>query len=595
MSEYRAPLDEYRFLLRHVIDAATVLRQASEGDLSLEDADSVMDAAAQLAEQVLAPLNVKGDQQGPTIADGQVKSTPGFRAAMKAFVEGGWTALSHSTAVGGQGIPHVVGNAVLEFWSGANPAFAIAPGLTISAAHTLDSTASPEQKDRYLPKLVAGQWTGTMNLTEPQAGTDVGSIRTKAVRQPDGTWRISGQKIFISWGEHDLSENIIHLVLARAPDAPEGPKGISLFIVPKFLVNDDGSLGPRNAVTCTALERKLGIHASPTCVMQYEEATGFLVGAENRGLTQMFVMMNEARMGTGSQALGISECAYQKAEAYSRERIQSKAVGVRSGPAIPIAGHPDIQRILLNMRSLLTAMRGVNLQVGAWMDLTKIDPDGDARKGWTQRMEFLVPIMKAWLTECAQDITYDAIQVHGGMGFVEDTGVAQQYRDARITTIYEGTTAIQANDLIGRKLTSDGAQTARSVLAGVRDQVVAVKALGTPRAQRFARRLGAACDALEQATDWMLEAQGSRSAHAGAVPFITMWGLVLGASVHARCLLAASGSSMQGFRPEFIERKIRDAVFFADYHLPHVEALKTFVTEGTEEFAVTEGANAEQV
>ena len=439
-SVYTPPVQDYAFLYRDAFGADLVAR-ATDGAMTADDAVDVLTAAGEFAAEVLAPLDQASDRVGARLVDGRTTLPDGFAEAYDALVGAGWITAGAAASAGGDGLPVLVQNGLSEIWNAANMAFALNVLLTSGAIHALDAVASPELRETYLAPLVEGRWTGTMNLTEPQAGTDLGAIRTMATPNDDGTWSISGQKIFITWGDHELAENIVHLVLARTPDAPEGAKGISLFVVPRTLVNDDGSLGERNRVQTASLEHKLGIHASPTCVLVYENATGYLAGELHGGLAGMFVMMNAARAGMGLQATGVAERAYQRAHAYAQERLQGPVLDRPAGATI--AEHPDVRRLLLSMSSEIYAMRALGVLLGDLFDRAEAD-------GTLALAEFLVPIFKGWATEEALRLTSDAIQVHGGAGFIEETGVAQHYRDARIMPIYEGTTAIQSNDLIGR-------------------------------------------------------------------------------------------------------------------------------------------------
>src|SRR5881394_1598698 len=470
MSTYHAPLQEMTFVLNELAGLAQVASLPGFEEASPDTVNAILEEAAKFATNVLDPLNSPGDREGAArLPDGSVKTPAGFKDAYQQFIENGWNGLTKNPEYGGQGLPQLVATPVEEMWHSANMAFDLCPLLTQGAIEALELCATPEQKATFLPKMVDGTWTGTMNLTEPQAGSDLAAVRTKAIPQGDGTYKLYGQKIFITYGEQDYTDNIIHLVLARTPDAPEGVKGISLFVVPKFLVNADGSLGARNDVLCTSIEHKLGIHASPTAVLAYGDhggAVGYLVGEENRGLEYMFIMMNLARFSVGLEGIGIAERAYQRAVAFARERVQGKAVGMDKGAkASPIIDHPDIRRMLMTMRASVEAMRAVAYVTGAAMDHATHDPDPAARKRHQAFVDFMIPIVKGYSTETAQQIASLGIQVHGGMGFIEETGAAQHYRDARIITIYEGTTGIQANDLIGRKTARDGGKTALAVIA----------------------------------------------------------------------------------------------------------------------------------
>ena len=571
---YSAPLAEFEFLLRYVVKAEGVLELAAPG-VGLGDVMEIVRHAGTFATEVLDPLNSVGDEFGNRLEGGNVSTAPGFKDAFNAYTAGGWIGLAVPELEGGQGLPHFVLNAVDEIWNAANMAFALCPGLTYGAITALIAGGSPALRAAYLPNMIAGRWTGTMNLTEPQAGTDLSSIRTTAELAPDGNYRIRGQKIFITWGDHDLSENIIHLVLARLPDAPEGLAGLSLFLVPKFLVRDDGSIGARNDVECVSIERKLGIHASPTCVLQYganEGAVGYLVGVENKGLAGMFVMMNSVRMGVGVQALGVADRAYQRAVAYAEDRVQGTVIGAPTGA--PISHHPDVRRMLLSMKTLVAAMRCLSLQVGAWLDLAGHAQTEAERVKYQRRVDFLVPIVKGWFTESTQRITYDAVQVHGGMGFIEETGIAQLYRDARILTIYEGTTAIQANDLVGRKLFRDGGDVAEAICAEIDDVVEELRSSRNSTARKLSARLMAAVAALRRSSAAIIASMGAqpRSAYAGSVAYLELWGIAAGGWMHARMLLAAVEAPLSADQSQ-MQSKVSEADFYANHHLPYAISL----------------------
>src|SRR5688572_4706004 len=456
MSIYQAPLSEMRFVMNELAGLDQVAKLPGYEEAAPDVVAAILQEASKFATDVLDPLNQSGDAEGAKrLEDGTVKTPVGFKAAYRQYCENGWNGLTKNPEHGGQGLPQLVATAVEEMWHSSNMAFDLCPLLTQGAIEAIELVGTEAQKQQFLPKMVSGEWTGTMNLTEPQAGSDLAAVRTKAVKQPDGSYRLSGNKIFITYGEHDYTDNIIHLVLGRTPDAPEGVKGISLFIVPKVLVNEDGSLGKRNDVRCVSIEHKLGIHASPTCVMAYgdkEGAVGYLIGEENRGLEYMFIMMNLARFSVGMEGVGIAERAYQRAVTYARDRVQGKAVGLEKAPkASPIIEHPDIRRMLMTMRAYTEAMRAVAYVTAAAMDNARRHPDAASRKQHQAFVDLMIPIVKAHSTELGQVVASLGVQVHGGMGYIEETGAAQHMRDARITTIYEGTTGIQANDLIGRK------------------------------------------------------------------------------------------------------------------------------------------------
>ena len=567
---YVPPVDEYAFLLGEAFGEDIVAR-ASEGALTAEDAGDAIAAAGEFAAEVFAPLDRVGDQQGAKLIDGSVRTPDGFKEAYKSFADSGWVSAAVAEDAGGDGLPGSVVAALTEFWNGANAAFALCPGLSHGAIRAIQANASQELKDTYLPKMVSGEWTGTMNLTEPQAGSDLGAVRTMARDNGDGSWAISGQKIFITWGDHDVADNIIHLVLARTENAPEGHRGISLFVAPKYLLNADGTPGARNPITTVGLEHKLGIHASPTCVLQFEEATGYLVGELHQGLAGMFVMMNEARVGIGVQGLGIAQRAYQRANDYAYTRLQGAVLGLPAGT--PIAGHPDVRRLLLSMSSRISAMRAFSVLVGDTHDRAHA---GDASQ--TALAEFFVPILKSWFTEQAVQISSDAVQVHGGMGFIEETGIAQQYRDSRILPIYEGTTAIQSNDLVGRKVLRDGGQTAAGVFAAIRAQLDALRSSANPVASRLVERTERAVESAERATAAILaNAANPRDAYAVSVPYQELLATLVGGWMHAIIATAVLGhDSISGED----QRRLTEADFYGAHHLSKVHALAETVAAG---------------
>ncbi len=566
-SAYVPPVDDYAFLFAEAFGTDLVAR-ATDGALSAEDAVDALSAAGELASAVLAPLNASGDREGVTVINGQAKTPAGFPEAYRAIVEAGWITAEAPESAGGDGLPALVQAGLGEMWNAANTAFALCSALNTGAIHALDAYASDDLRERYLTRLVSGEWTGTMNLTEPQAGTDLGAIRTMATPNDDGTWAVKGQKIFITWGDHDVAENIVHLVLARTPDAPEGAKGISLFVVPKFLPDAAGNPGERNAVTTVSVEHKLGIHGSPTCVLEYEGATGFLVGELHGGLAGMFVMMNSARVGMGLQATGISDRAYQRARAYAEERMQGSVLDRPAGT--PIAEHPDVRRLLLSMASEISAMRALGVYVG---DLFDRATDADS----IRLAELFVPIFKGWTTEEALRITSDAIQVHGGMGFIEESGAPQHYRDARIMPIYEGTTAIQSNDLIGRKIIRDGGATVGRVLGETAEAVATLESLDHPVAARTAARLERARASAEEATAQLIAFGMTRDAYAVSVPYLMLLGFVAGGLMHARMLAATLAHDVQ---TDADARRIREADAYGVYHLSRVAGLAEVVAAG---------------
>ncbi|HRM65365.1 MAG TPA: acyl-CoA dehydrogenase family protein, partial [Acidovorax temperans] len=467
---YTAPVKDMLFAIEHLANIEQIAQIPGFEDAGLDTAAAVLEECAKFNEGVLAPLNWEGDKNPSSWKDGVVTTTPGFKEAFRQYAEGGWQGLQHPADFGGQGLPKTIGAACIEMTNSANMSFALCPLLTDGAIEALLTAGSDELKATYLEKLVTGEWTGTMNLTEPQAGSDLALVRTRAEPQPDGTYKIFGTKIFITYGEHDMAENIIHLVLARVQGAPEGVKGISLFVVPKFLVNKDGTLGARNDAHCVSIEHKLGIKASPTAVLQFGDhggAVGYLVGEENRGLEYMFIMMNAARYAVGMQGIAISERAYQKAVQYAKDRVQSRPVDGSIAASAPIIHHPDVKRMLMTMRATVEGCRAMATVAAAAFDAAHHHPDADTRKQNQAFYEFMVPLVKGYSTETSLEVTSLGVQVHGGMGFIEETGAAQYYRDAKILTIYEGTTAIQANDLVGRKTARDGGQVAKGIAAQI--------------------------------------------------------------------------------------------------------------------------------
>jgi alkylation response protein AidB-like acyl-CoA dehydrogenase len=579
MSDYVAPLNDIAFALTAQAGLDDLARlpgfEAAEADL----VRALLEEAGKLAGGVLAPTNRAGDHEGVALENGVVRLATGFDTAYRAYVEGGWNGLSFDPAFGGQGLPWTLSLAVQEMFEAANLAFSVGTLLTRGAIELLSRHGSPEQKALYLPDMIAGTWSGTMNLTEPQAGTDLARIGTRAERAGDGTYRIAGQKIFITYGEHELTGNIVHLVLARLPVAPDGVKGISLFIVPKYLLKEDGTPGARNDLRCVSVERKLGIHGSPTCVMAYGDdggATGFLVGEENRGLEYMFTMMNNARVAVGVQGLGIAERAYQQALAYARERVQ----GRRGGRDATIVEHPDIRRMLLSMKSRIEAGRALLYVAGAAYDVSRVDPDAATRAAAHARFDLLTPVVKAWCTDNGVDIASMGVQIHGGMGFIEETGAAQHYRDARILPIYEGTNAIQALDLVGRKIVRDGGQAAGELTAEMTASAEAARDAGLAR---FAQALADGLDHLRHATDWLLAtAPGDNDlALASATSYLALFGTVAGGWQMTRQALAARTMLQAGDGSrDFLEAKRATARFYMDQEMPKAAALAAIVTQG---------------
>ncbi|HEY4970309.1 MAG TPA: acyl-CoA dehydrogenase, partial [Steroidobacteraceae bacterium] len=540
MNEYHAPLADMKFVLRELVDRQLLAQLPDFGEMTLDVAESVLEEAAKFASGVLSPLNQTGDVQGARWEDGRVLTADGWKQAYERFVADGWGALSCPAQFGGQNLPRVLSALVEEMWNGANVAFALCPMLTRGTVDAIELRGAEGLKETYLAKLVSGEWTGTMNLTEPQAGSDLSAVRTRAVPDGGGRYRIEGQKIFITYGDHDLTDNVVHLVLGRIAGAPDGVRGISLFVVPKFLVNDDGSTGARNDVHCVSIEHKLGIRASPTCVLAYGQnggALGELVGEENRGLEYMFIMMNAARFSVGVEGVGLAERAYQTALQYARERIQGTDGGARGGPRVTIVHHPDVRRMLLLMKSQTEAMRALSIVVAVSLDAARLHPRAEERERHQAFADLMIPVVKGWCTENSVDIASLGIQVHGGVGFVEETGAAQYLRDARITPIYEGTTGIQANDLIGRKLARDGGRAAQAVIADMRSAAAAATAAAAtaapaaaPNLPEIAVALEGGVDALERAVRYVVETydEDIRSVSVGAVPLLKLFGIVSG-------------------------------------------------------------------
>ena len=582
---YIAPLKDMLFNIEHLARIDQIAQIPGFEDAGLETAQAVLEECAKLNQDVISPLNWEGDKN-PSFHNGSgVTTTPGFKEAYQQYAQGGWQGLQHPTDFGGQGLPKTIGAACGEMLNSANMAFALCPLLTDGAIEALITAGSDELKAIYLEKLISGQWTGTMNLTEPQAGSDLAAVRTRAEPQPDGSFKIFGTKIYITYGEHDMAENIVHLVLARVTGAPEGVKGISLFVVPKFMVNADGSLGARNDVHCVSIEHKMGIKASPTAVLQYGDhggAVGYLVGQENRGLEYMFIMMNAARYAVGVQGIAIAERAYQKAVGYAKDRVQSRPVDGSLSAAAPIIHHPDVKRMLMTMRASTEGCRAMAAVAAAAYDAAHHHPDADARKDNAAFYEYLVPLVKGYSTEMSLEVTSLGVQVHGGMGFIEETGAAQYYRDAKILTIYEGTTAIQANDLVGRKTARDGGQTAKGIAAQIEKTEADLLASGTPAALAVAKRLTAARKALLDVIDFV--AGGTKAqpnaVFAGSVPYLMLAGNVVAGWQLARSLLVAQDLLQKGQDEAFMRAKITTAQFYADHILVKAPGLRDSIVEG---------------
>ena len=585
MTDYAAPLADMRFALNEIAGIGEIAGLPGCEQATSDVVDAVLEEAGKLAGGVLAPLNRIGDRQASRLENGVVRTPDGFKEAYAKYVEGGWNALPFPPKHGGQGLPMALSTAVLEMWNSANMGFALCPLLNVGAVEALAAHGTPEQQRLYLPRLISGEWTGTMNLTEPQAGSDVGALRTRAVRDGDG-YRITGQKIFITYGEHDMAENIVHLVLARLPDAPPGTRGISLFLVPKFIVNADGSLGPRNDVRCVSLEHKLGIHASPTCVLAYGDnggARGFLIGEENRGMECMFTMMNNARLNVGLQGVAIAERAYQQARDFARQRVQGRPVTAKDAGNHPIIEHPDVRRMLLHMRAQTEAMRALAYYTAGAIDRARHHPDADTRAAQQRRVDLLIPVVKAWSTDAGVEIASIGMQVHGGMGFIEETGAAQHLRDARIAPIYEGTNGIQANDLVGRKLSRDKGMAAKELVAEMRAFDAPLAAAKGDDVAAIRRALAPGVDALAAASDWMVaeSAADPPRALAGAVPYLRLAGAVAGGWLTAQGALAAHRHlAARDGDARFHEAKLVTARFYAEHVLAAAPALMPAITGG---------------
>ncbi|MGF1630160.1 MAG: acyl-CoA dehydrogenase [Kiloniellaceae bacterium] len=579
---YAAPIGEMRFTLDAIAELPEIARLPGYEEATPDLVAAILEEAAKLAGEVIAPLNHPGDGEGSVFENGVVRTPEGFQNAYRLFVEGGWNALPFDPDFGGQGLPWSLATAVQEMWQAANLSFGLCPLLTVGTVELLQAHGSDTQKTDYLAKLISGEWTGTMNLTEPQAGSDVGALKTRAERNGDH-YLITGQKIYITYGEHDLADNIVHMVLARLPDAPEGTRGISLFLVPKYVVNEDGSLGPHNDLRCVSLEHKLGIKASPTAVMSYGDsggAVGYLVGEENQGMACMFTMMNNARLAVGVQGVALAERAYQQARAFAFERTQSKAIdgGPENKESVKIIRHPDVRRMLATMKARTEAARALAYWAAAALDRAKAEPDDAKRKAAQARLDLLIPIVKAWCTDVACEVSSLGVQVHGGMGFIEETGAAQYYRDARILPIYEGTNGIQALDLLTRKLLRDKGAAMAALFAELRAGLP--PAGGAAELAALRPPLAAAIEALEGATGWLLE-EGDKSvvaAAAGATPYLALCGSVLGGWLLARGAVEA-GREGDG---AFATAKLKTARFYAENLLGETAGLAGAVIRGAE-------------
>jgi 3-(methylthio)propanoyl-CoA dehydrogenase len=584
---YKAPLKDMLFAIKHIANIDAVSQIPGFEDAGFDTAQAVLEECAKFNEGVLSPLNWPGDINPSSFKDGKVTTTPGFKEAFKQYGEGGWQGLQHPSEFGGQALPKTIGAACIEMCNSANMSFALCPLLTDGAIEALLTAGSDELKATYLEKLVSGQWTGTMNLTEPQAGSDLALVRTRAEPLPDGSYKVFGTKIYITYGEHDMAENIVHLVLARVQGAPEGVKGISLFVVPKFMVGKDGSLGSRNDVHCVSIEHKMGIKASPTAVLQYGDnggAIGYLVGQENRGLEYMFIMMNAARYAVGVQGIAIAERAYQKAVQYAKDRVQSRPVDGSLPGSAAIIHHPDVKRMLMTMRAYTEGCRALAAGAAAAFDAAHHHPDAEVRKQNAAFYDFMVPLVKGYSTEMSLEVTSLGVQVHGGMGFIEETGAAQYYRDAKILTIYEGTTAIQANDLVGRKTSRDGGQMAKGIVSQIEATEKALAARDSVHARAVLKRLTAARKALIDVIEFVAgNTKASPNAvFAGSVPYLMLAGNVFAGWQMARSLLAAEDELAAGNDVDFMNAKITTARFYADHMLSKAGGMRDSIVEGAE-------------
>jgi 3-(methylthio)propanoyl-CoA dehydrogenase len=585
---YAAPVKDMLFCMKELAVLEDVARIPGFEEAGLDTAQAVLEECAKFNESVVAPLNREGDKQPSFWKNGEVTTTPGFKDAFRQFGEGGWQGLQHPLDFGGQGLPKTIGAACIEMLNSANMSFALCPLLTDGAIEALLTAGTPEQQQAYIPKMISGEWTGTMNLTEPQAGSDLAMVRSRAEPQPDGSYKLFGTKIFITYGEHDMARNIVHLVLARVVGAPEGVKGISLFIVPKFKLAADGSVGERNDVHCVSIEHKLGIKASPTAVLQFGDhggAVGELIGQENRGLEYMFIMMNAARYAVGMQGIAVAERSYQQAVAYARDRVQSRPVDGSVAGSAPIIHHPDVRRMLMTMRAYTEGCRAMAITAAAAFDAAHKHPDAEVRKQNQAFYEFMVPLVKGYSTEMSGEVTSLGVQVHGGMGFIEETGAAQHYRDAKILTIYEGTTAIQANDLVGRKTARDGGATARAIARQIEATEQALAARDSAAARALGKRLSAARAAFVEVVDFIV-ANGKanpNAAFAGSVPYLMLAGNLMAGWQLARALLVAEEQLADGQGDAaFLRAKVATARFYGDHLLSKAPATRDAIVEGAD-------------
>ena len=584
---YVAPLKDMLFNIKYLADIEQVAQLPGFEDAGLDTAQAVLEEAAKFNEGVLSPLNWEGDKNPSSWKDGVVTATPGFKEAFKQFTEAGWQGLQHPVEFGGQGLPKTIGASIGEMQNSANMSFALCPLLTDGAIEALLTAGSDELKATYLNKLVSGEWTGTMNLTEPQAGSDLAAVRSRAEPQADGAYKVFGTKIFITWGEHNMAENIVHLVLARVTGAPEGVKGISLFVVPKFMVNKDGSLGARNDVHCVSIEHKMGIKASPTAVLQFGDhggAIGYLVGQENRGLEYMFIMMNAARFGVGVQGIAIAQRAYQKAVTFAKDRVQSRPVDGSLPTSGAIIHHPDVKRMLMTMRAYTEGCRAMATVAAAAYDASHHHANEGVRQQNLAFYEFLVPLIKGYSTEMSLEVTSLGVQVHGGMGFIEETGAAQYYRDAKILTIYEGTTAIQANDLVGRKTARDGGQVAKGIAAQIEITEAQLNTQGSADAVAVAKRLKAAREAFLEVVNFVAANTRSQpnAVFSGSVPYLMLAGNLMAGWQLARALLVAQDEIAHGVDVAFMQAKIVTTRFYADHLLTKAPGLRDSIVEGAD-------------
>jgi len=585
MSAYQAPIDDMRFVMNEIANMAGISDLPGYEDVSPDLIDAILEEAGKTASEILAPINRSGDEQGCVIENGVVRTPDGFKDAYRQFIDMGWNGMPFEPDFGGQGLPWLVTTAVTEMVQAANMSFGLCPLLTQGAVELLSVHGSDDLKAVFLEKMISGEWNGTMNLTEPQAGSDLARIRTKAERDGD-QYRISGSKLFITYGEHDWTDNIIHLVLARIPGAPDGIKGISLFVVPKFLVNEDGSLGARNDLRCVSIEHKLGINASPTAVMSFGDndgAIGYLVGEENRGIQCMFTMMNNARLNVGLQGVGIAERAYQQARDYAKDRVQSRAIGSENPEPVSIIHHPDVKRMLLSMKSQTEATRALAYFVASRIDIAKCHEDASARADAQSLVDLLTPVVKAWSSDTGIEVANTGVQVHGGMGFIEESGAPQHLRDARITAIYEGTNGIQANDLVGRKVAYDHGAAMQKLIGVIRDFQQSLEGTTDQGLQDMGQMLASSVDILESTSNWIVETYSSapEEAAAGAVPFLRLTGLVCGGWLLIRSAkIAQQKLDANDGNPDFLRMKITTARFFVDQLLVQCASLGHTVVNG---------------